>query len=95
MAERATAITFLFGHLMILQAVLNLISAVFNPFYELQKYLVMGGEIAIIFMLSLRFFKASIMDSIWKSIIIAVFVFMSMQYILVGTQTILQLYYGE
>ena len=95
MAERATAITFLFGHLMILQAVLNLISAVFNPFYEIQKYLVMGGEIAIIFMLSLRFFKASIMDSILKSIIIAVFVFMSMQYILVGTQTILQLYYGE
>ncbi|MBK9736966.1 MAG: hypothetical protein IPO92_19255 [Saprospiraceae bacterium] len=88
MAERATVITFLFGHLMIFQAILNLISAVFHPFYE-SKYLVMGGEIAIIFMLSLRFFKASIIDSIWKSIIIAAFVFMSMQYILVGTQTFL------
>lgn len=95
MAERATVITFLFGHLMIFQAILNLISAVFHPFYELQKYLVMGGEIAIIFMLSLRFFKASIIDSIWKSIIIAAFIFMSMQYILMGTQMILQVYYGE
>ncbi len=95
MAERATAITFLFGHLMIFQAFLNLISAVFHPFYELQKYLVMGAEIAIIFMLSLRFFKASIIDSIWKSITIAAFVFMSMQYILIATQTMLQLYYGD
>jgi len=95
MAERATAITFLFGHLMILQAGLNLISAMFNPFYEIQKYLVMGGEMYIIFILSFRFFKASVIDSIWKSIIIAAFIFMSMQYILMGTQTIIQLYYGE
>lgn len=95
MAERATAITFLFGHLMILQAGLNLISAIFNPFYEIQKYLVMVGEILIIFILSFRFFKVSIIDSIWKSIVIAAFIFMSMKYILIVTQTILHLYYGE
>ncbi|MBK6362682.1 MAG: DUF3667 domain-containing protein [Saprospiraceae bacterium] len=95
MAERATAITFLFGHLMIFQAALNLMSAVFNPFYEFQKYFVVGAEIAIIFLLSLRFFKASMIESIWKSILITVFLFMSMQYILIGTHTILQLYYGE
>ncbi len=94
-AERATAITFLFGHLMILQAGLNLISALFNSFYEIQKYLVMVGEFLIIFILSFKFFNASIIDSIWKSITIAAFIFMSMQYILKATQTILQLYYGE
>ena len=84
MAERATAITFLFGHLMIFQAALNLMSAVFNPFYEFQKYFVVGAEIAIIFLLSLRFFKASMIESIWKSILITVFLFMSMQYILLS-----------
>ncbi|MBK8080509.1 MAG: DUF3667 domain-containing protein [Saprospiraceae bacterium] len=39
MAERATAITFLFGHLMIFQAALNLMSAVFNPFTNFKNIL--------------------------------------------------------
>ena len=94
-AERATAITFLLGQLMIFQAFLNLVSVVFNPFYEIQKYLVMGAEIYIIFLLSFRFFKASIVDAIWKSLATSVFVLLSMKYILVFTQEILQLYYGE
>ncbi len=94
-AERATAITFLLGQLMIFQAFLNMITVVFHPFYEVQKYLVMGSEISIIFILSFRFFKASIIDAIWKSMAISIFVFMSMQYILVFTQELLQLYYGE
>lgn len=95
LAERATAITFLLGQLMIFQAFLNMMSVVFHPFYEVQKYLVMGTEILIIFMLSLRFFKTSIMDAIWKSIAISGFVFISMKYILVFTQELLHLYYGE
>lgn len=94
-AERATAITFLLGQLMIFQAILNLVTVVFHPFYEIQKYLVMGAEIYIIFLLSFKFFKASIVDAIWKSLAISVFVLLSMKYILVITQEILQLYYGE
>ena len=94
-AERATAITFLLGQLMIFQAILNLITVVFHPFYEVQKFLVIGAEIYIIFLLSFRFFKASIIDAMWKSIAISVFVLLSMQYILVFTQEVLHLYYGE
>jgi len=94
-AERAAAITFLLGQLMIFQAFLNLITVVFHSFYEVQKFLVMGAEIYIIFLLSFRFFKASIIEAIWKSIVISVFVLLSMQYILVFTQEILHLYYGE
>lgn len=94
-AERATAITFLLGQLMVFQAILNLFTVVFHPFYEVQKFLVIGAEIYIIFLLSFRFFKASIIDAIWKSIAISVFVLLSMQYILVFTQEVLHLYYGE
>ncbi|MGB4958033.1 MAG: hypothetical protein WBO36_01090 [Saprospiraceae bacterium] len=95
MAERATAITFLLGQLMILQAFLNLITVVFHQFYEVQKYLIMSAEVYMVIILSFKFFKASIIEAIWKSVAISIFIFMSMQYILIGTQEILHLYYGE
>lgn len=94
-AERATAITFLLGQLMIFQAFLNLVTVVFQPFYDVQKYIVIGAEIYIIFLLSFRFFKATIIEAIWKSLVISLFVLLGMKYILLITQTILQLYYGE
>lgn len=94
-AERATAITFLLGQLMIFQAFLNLITVVFQPFYEVQKFVMMGAEIYIIFLLSFRFFKANIMEALWKSIVISLFVLLSMKYLLLLTLKFLQLYYGE
>ncbi len=95
LAERATAITFLLGQLMIFQAALHLISALHHPFLAVQKYLVMGAELYIFFILSFKFFKASLTHAIWKTIVITFFVFQSMQYILEFTEAILHLYYGE
>lgn len=95
MAERATAITFLLGQLMVVQSMLHLISAAFHPFFTVQKYLVMGAELYIFFILSFRFFKAPLVHAIWKTIAITFFVFQAMQYILEFTQLVLHLYYGE
>jgi hypothetical protein len=95
LAERATAVTFLLGQLMLFHALLNLISAVFNPFYAIQKYIIFGAEVFIIFLLSYRFFKASLMEALWKSVAITIFVFMSMKYTLIFTREILRIYYGD
>jgi Protein of unknown function (DUF3667) len=94
-AERATAITFLLGQLMVVQSMLHLVSAVFHPFFIVQKYLVISVELYIFFILSFGFFKSSIIEAIWKTIAITFFVFQSMHYILMLTQEILHLYYGE
>jgi hypothetical protein len=95
LAERATAITFLLGHLMIFQAVLHLIAAMCHPFYFIQKVIVLAAEFCIFFMLSLKLFRAPLFHAIWKSILIFCFVFMGMKYILAFTQVLLQLYFGE
>jgi hypothetical protein len=95
LAERATAITFLLGHLMVFQIALHLITAFYHPFYQIQKVLVIGAEFYIFFILSLRFFKAPMIHAIWKSAVIACFVFIAMQSMLALTQEILLVYFGE
>lgn len=95
LAERATAITFLLGQLMVVQSLLHLVSATFHPFINVQKYLVMGAELYIFFILSFKFFKAPLLHAVWKTIAVTFFVFQAMQYLLEFTQMILRFYYGE
>ncbi len=94
-AEIATAITFMLGQLMVLEVFVNIGSAIYNPFYFMQKYIIMLAELGIIFTLSYKFFKAGLVHAIWKSALIACGIFLSMEYILILTQNILHLIYGE
>lgn len=93
LAEVATAISFLLGQLMVLEIVLNLTTAIFNPFYFVQKYIVIVAEIAIIFLLSLKFFGNNFLHSLWKTLATLVILFLAMKYVLVITQDFLHFLY--
>jgi Protein of unknown function (DUF3667) len=95
LAERTTAITFLLGQYMIFQAGLHLISAYYHPFYGIQKCLLLIGEYYMFFLLSYRFFKAPLIEAIWKSLVIGFFVLLSIKGVLALTQYTLQLYFGD
>jgi hypothetical protein len=94
-AEIATAVSFLLGQLMLLEIVLNLFSAVYNPFYFVHKYLVLVAEISIVFLLCFRFFGNKLIHACWKTGITLIFLFFSMKYILVFTQWIIGLMCGD
>lgn len=67
LAERATAITYMLGMLMMVQVVLSLITAIIHPFYFIKPYIVLLLELYIVFILSYRFFGEKLIHSVWKS----------------------------
>ena len=94
-AEKATAITYMLGILLLFEIFLNLISVAFNPFHMVGRQIVRILEIAIIFLLSYKFFNQSIFKAIWKSIIIILTIIFSMKIVLMGFMEILILLCNE
>jgi hypothetical protein len=93
--EKATAITFLLGQLIVFEILLSFISAAYNPFYTIQKYLVMLAEISIVFVLSYQFFQQTLLNTLWKSLIIITTIYFSMNLLVLGLMKFLQLIYNE
>jgi hypothetical protein len=94
-AEKATAITYLFGQLFAYEIIFHLITAAYHPFHTYVKDIVRVIEIAIIFLLSYKFFKQSIMDSIWKTVVIIVSIYYSLKILLFILLIVLRLIYNE
>ncbi|MBK9256676.1 MAG: DUF3667 domain-containing protein [Saprospiraceae bacterium] len=94
-AEIATAISFMLGQMMLLEIILNLLSALYSPFYFIQKYLVIVTEVAIVFILCYRFFENRLIHAIWKTVVTLTVLVVSMKYVLILTQFILHLLCGE
>ncbi|MBK8700736.1 MAG: DUF3667 domain-containing protein [Saprospiraceae bacterium] len=92
-AEVATAITFLLGQLMLLEVILNLVTVAIPDFYATSKCVVMCAELAIFFVLSYKFFKDKLFHAVWKSLLILIGIYFSMQFVLVVTQNILHFIY--
>ncbi|MBK9734090.1 MAG: DUF3667 domain-containing protein [Saprospiraceae bacterium] len=92
-AEKATAITYMFGQLMIYRVFLNLITAAFPGFYDINCVIILILEFGIIFLLSYQFFKETFIHSAWKSMVIFARVFLSLRYVLILLQDILQMIY--
>lgn len=92
-AEICTAITFLLGQLMLVELVLNLITAAVHDCYFINKYIIMSLEITIVFIMSFKFFKSDLIAAVWKSVVTLVFLYFSMQLILSFTHDILSLIY--
>jgi Protein of unknown function (DUF3667) len=94
LAEKASAITYLFGQLMIYRVGFNLITAVFPSFYDINTALVFLMEYGLIFLLSYRFYKERMISALWKSAIIFTLVFFTLKYTLVLLNAILELLYN-
>ncbi|MBL0238392.1 MAG: DUF3667 domain-containing protein [Saprospiraceae bacterium] len=91
--ERATAIMYLFGQFVLVQIFLNLIGGIFNPFLIFRSYISAGLGIFIVVLLNLKFFKENLVNTIWKSIAIILFVFGGMVGLLYVINIILQYYF--
>lgn len=92
-AERVTAICFIFGQLMLYQLVFHIISAIFPPFHEFARPVVLLLEVIIVFLMSYKFFNQTLFHAIWKSVVIFATMMFSMQFILIVFQKILEMIY--
>ena len=92
-AERVTAICFIFGQLMLYQLVFHIISAIFPAFHEIARPVVLLLEVTIVFLMSYKFFNQTLFNAIWKSIVIFATMIFSMQFILIVFQKILEMIY--
>ena len=88
-AEKATAITYMLGFLLLFEILINLVSVAYNPFLILGRQLVRILEVGIIFLLSYKFFNQSIFKAIWKTTIIILTIIFSMKILLMGFMEIL------
>lgn len=94
-AEKATAITYMLGIVLFFEIFLNLIAAVFNPFYFVGRQIVRALEVTAVVLLSYKFYKQNILNTIWKSALIIVTIIFSMKLILMGFLEILVLICNE
>jgi hypothetical protein len=93
LAERATAVTYMLGMLMMIQVVLGLITALFHPFYFIKPFIVFGIQFYIIFILAFRFFKASIFEAAWKSVLSFLCIMILFKGTLSGLDGLISLFY--
>ena len=94
-AEKATAITFMLAQLFFIEIILNLVTAAYHPFHSVFKVLVFITEITMIFWLNYKFFNETIVNSIWKTIVIILSIFASIYVVLFALMQILTLVYHE
>ena len=92
-AERVTAICFIFGQLMLYQLFFHIISAVFPWFQDVARPIVLLLEIIIVFLMSHKFFNQKLFDAIWKSVVIFMTLMFCMQFLLILFQQVLEMIY--
>lgn len=78
LAERATAVTYMLGMLMMVQTLFALITVFIHPFHFVKPYLVIGVELYMVFILAYRFYKEKLVHAIWKTIVCFIAIFYAM-----------------
>ncbi|MBK8623210.1 MAG: hypothetical protein IPN79_15980 [Saprospiraceae bacterium] len=93
LAERATAVTYMLGMLMMIQVVLGLVTALIHPFYFIKPFIVFGIQFYIIFILSFRFFGATLFEAVWKSVFSFVCIMMLFKSTMFGLDVLISFFY--
>lgn len=78
LAEIATSITFMLGQLMLVEILLNLGCAIFPPFYESFRMIIMMAELGMVFILAHKLFMEKWYHAAWKSAFIFMTLFFSL-----------------
>ena len=94
LAERATAITYMLGMLMMVQTGLALITALIHPFYFIKPYLVIGVEFYMVFILAYKFYHEKLIHALWKSVVTLLIILFSMSYTLKFMDVIIEWWYA-
>lgn len=92
-AEIATAVTFMMGLLMLVQAGLCLITGFFQSFYIIKTFVTIAMEVYMVFVLSYHFFNEKLVPAIWKSGLICLFMFFAIRYTVILIDILVHLYY--
>ncbi|MFZ1702709.1 MAG: hypothetical protein WAT79_00105 [Saprospiraceae bacterium] len=94
MVEKATAMTFLLGFLMVLETGLSLATALMNPLFFIKNFLILLAEWYIFFILSFQLYKDKWYHAAWKSLTLLFLSLTCMEGVIMLVDQVLQLYYN-